>query len=360
MMEFDRKYQQLVLWAFVALVLVVASLMLAPFLPALVWATVLSVLARPWYARLSLKMNANAAAALTTIGVLFLVGIPIAIVGTAVFFQVNGFVREIQGSAPVGQNPFDLAYLAGEMDKSIGPMIQKISPSFTFSHWFEQNRDTFLQSVRAPLSKFLVGAGTGAFTMVVAFLTMFFMLRDGHRLRGPTITLVPLPKERTEEILDKLGRTIQAVFVSVVLVGIAQGLLAGIGYWVAGVPNALMWTVATLVLCMIPLLGAPILYIPLSLILIAQGRVGAGIGLLAYCLIVVSNIDNLLKPWIIGSKIELHPMAVFFALLGGLFLFGPVGLMAGPMMLTLLLAVFDVMNERRQLAMNGGDAPNEV
>lgn len=351
MQEFDRKYQHIAFWLFVAAVALTSALMLRPFLPAILWAVVLAVLTRPIYARMIRRgMSPNLAAALTTLGTIALIGIPVTLIGGILFVQINGFVREMQGAAPAGQSVFDLAYLAGELDKALGPTIAKFSSSFTFAHWIEENRQEFARGLTGPLGKFAISTGVTAFTMVVAFLTMFFLLRDGHQVKEPAISLIPLPRERTLDILDKLGRTIHAVFVSVFLVGIVQGFLAGIGYFFAGVPSPLIWTVATTVLCMIPLLGAPIVYIPLSLILIAQGNLVAGFGLLAYCLILVSNIDNLLKPWIIGARVDLHPMAVFFALLGGLFFFGPVGLMAGPMMLTLLLAVNDILQERRRMA----------
>lgn len=351
MKDFDRRYQLIVFWVLVAIIMVVAALMLEPFVPALVWAVVLSVLMHPIYQKFGGEKKPNVAATGTTLAALAIIGIPMLVIGGALFIQVNGFVHEVQVGAPPGQSVFDLNYIGTELDRALGPTIHQLSPSFTFSNWIEQNRNTLAGTVSAPVGKVLVSSTKGVFTFIVAFLTMFFMLRDGKRLKEPTLALIPLPHETTEDILLKLGKTIQAVFKSVVLVGIAQGTLAGLAYWVAGVPNSLMWGVATIVLCMVPLLGAPIIYLPMSLLLVLQGHSWQGIGLAAFCLIIVSNIDNILKPWIIGSEVDLHPMAVFFALLGGLLLFGPVGLMAGPLVLTLVLAVHDVLRERRKLAL---------
>ncbi len=350
MKDFDRRYQLIVFWVLVAIIMIVAALMLEPFVPAIVWAVVLAVLMHPLFLKFGGEKNPNMAATATTLAALGIIGIPLLLIGGVLFVQVNGFVHEFQGGAPPGQSVFDLNYLGAELDRSLGPTIHNLSPNFTFSGWIEQNRDTIAGSVSAPLGKVLISSTKGILTFVVAFLTMFFMLKDGKSLKEPTLALIPLPHETTENILLKLGKTIQAVFKSVVLVGIAQGTLAGLAYWVAGVPNSLMWGVATVVLCMVPLLGAPIIYLPMSFLLVIQGHSWQGIGLAAFCLIIVSNIDNILKPWIIGSEIDLHPMAVFFALLGGLLFFGPVGLMAGPLVLTLVLAVHDVLRERRKLA----------
>lgn len=349
----DKKYGVIAFWVFAGLVLITAALMLKPFFPAILWAIVITVLTKPINDRLvSRNWNPNMAALVTTLGTIAVIGIPLSIVGAILFVQVNGFVHEVQNSAPNGQNVFDLNYIASELDKVLGPTIRQFSSSFSFTTWIGQNKEELTRSLTGPLRNAAIGIGTTIFMMVVAFLTQFFLLRDAHRLKEPVVAISPLDKERTLDIIDRLGRTINAVFVSVFLVGIAQGILAGVAYYVAGVPNALMWTIATIVLCMIPLLGAPIVYIPLSLILVSQGKTGAGIGLLIFCLVVVSNIDNLLKPWIIGARILLHPMAVFFALLGGIFFFGPVGLMAGPMILTLLLTLSEIAIELRSQSRN--------
>jgi predicted PurR-regulated permease PerM len=167
--------------------------------------------------------------------------------------------------------------------------------------------------------------------------------------------LVPLPRDRAEEILVKMSQTIHAVFVGVVMVAVVQGTIAGLAYWALGVPSPLVWFVATTVLCAIPLLGAPLIYIPLSLLLMARGDVWQGVVLLAIGFGLVSQIDNILKPWVIGARTNLHPMAIFFSLLGGVFALGPVGIMAGPVLLTLLLALQDIVRER-----NRGEAPEPM
>jgi predicted PurR-regulated permease PerM len=112
----------------------------------------------------------------------------------------------------------------------------------------------------------------------------------------------------------------------------------------------------TIVLCVVPLLGAPIIYIPLGLTLIMQGHYAAGVIMLLFCFGVVSQIDNLLRPWLIGAQTSLHPMSIFFSLLGGVLLFGPIGIMAGPIILTLALAMVEVLREIN----NSSEMPTET
>lgn len=190
---------------------------------------------------------------------------------------------------------------------------------------------------------------TGAYTVltiVIALLTMFFMLRDGEKLRGPALELIPLPKEKSLAILARVVDTIRAVFVGTVLVAIIQGAVIGVTYYIAGVAGAPLLGIISMMLCVIPLLGAPVIYVPVGLLLLLQGKVWQGAAVLAVGFLIVSQIDNVLKPFLIGNKVNLHPMAVFFSIFGGVLLIGPIGLMAGPMILTICLALIEIVHER--------------
>lgn len=357
MTGFTDKYRNVVFAILVGVLVLLAGRLLVPFIPAILWASVLTVLMKPLHRRFQDKWSPNVAAIITTFLTLMIVGVPIALVGTAVFFQVNSFVIDLKNAAPTGENGLSLDYLVQELDTTLKPLIQSIAPDFRFVEWFTEHRDEIVRNLTAPAGKAAFTAGYGAFTLVIAFLTMFFMLRDGEKLTAPALELIPLPKATGERILSRLSDTIRAVFVGIVLVAVVQGTVAGITYLALGIPHALLWGVATIVLCVIPLLGAPFLYVPLAIMLFSQGKVAEGAVLLGVGFIVVSNIDNLLRPFIIGAKVDLHPMAVFFSLLGGVLFFGPVGLMAGPMLLTVLLAVIDVLQERMRL--EKGDAESE-
>lgn len=347
---FQQKYRTVGFAVFLGALLVLALVMLQPFYPALLWASVLSVLMTPIHRRMRNGKSPNVAATLTTLLALAIIGIPILLVGGAMFFQVNEFVQVVKQSAPSGQSGFSVDNLVRELDATLRPIIQNVSPDFDLIAWFNEHKQSLLQSVTAPAGKAAFSIGYAIFTLVVSFLTMFFMLRDAEKLREPALTLLPLPRDVGERMLSRLSDTIRAVFVGIVLVAVVQGTVAGVAYWAVGIPQSLLWGVATIVLCTIPLLGAPILYVPLSLMLLSQGKYTEGIALVAVGFLVVSNIDNVLRPFIIGAKVDLHPMAVFFSLLGGVFLFGPVGIMAGPMILSVLLVLVETVRERMEAA----------
>jgi predicted PurR-regulated permease PerM len=139
---------------------------------------------------------------------------------------------------------------------------------------------------------------------------------------------------------------VRAVFIGFVLLALLQTAVAGTAYYFLGVPHFLIWTLVTLVLCMIPVLNAPIVFVPMGIYFLMQGEWQKTIILYVVGFGVVSVIDNVLRPIVIGRRVSLHPIAIFFALIGGLYSFGPIGIMAGPMLLTLLLGLADAVRER--------------
>lgn len=348
--QFGERYRKTGFAILVALVLLAAAYILIPFLPAIMWAIVLAVLMMPFHKRFCSRKNPNVCAAITTVAAIFFVVLPLAVVSTILVSEVTHYARNLkEDSAPTG-GEYTPEYFFAEADKIIKPVAERLgNKEFSAQEWFDQNKEDLSKQGGAFAIGTLKGLGIGAFTLVVAFLTLFFLLRDAHKLKEPALELIPLPRERSEAVLDRMGKTIQAVFIGVVLVALVQGLLAGAAYWALGVPSPAVWCFVTIILCAIPLLGAPVVYVPLAIILMAQGNWAGGIGLAAWGFIVISNVDNFLRPFIIGSRVQLHPMAVFFSLLGGVFALGPVGLMAGPVLLTVALALQDVIREKMNL-----------
>lgn len=329
------------------LVVIGSGMLLVPFYPALMWAAVFSVLMMPFYRRLRARMADNLAAGLTVLGTLAVIVLPLVVIGVVVVVQVGGIVSEIQASAPAGQDGLGTSELLERLDAFADPVIQSVGAKFKVSDYLRENGKDLGQRLSGPLGKLAYSIGFGIFTLVVALLTMFFMLRDGPRLREPALQLIPLPADKAEALMLKMADTIRAVFQGVVLVALIQGTLAGIAYAIAGAPSPLILALATTVLCVIPLLGAPVIYVPVGLALIAQGNTLAGILLLAFGFGVISQIDNILRPFVISAKVPLHPMAIFFSLLGGVIALGPVGIMAGPVLLTVLMAIQEIVRERR-------------
>ena len=331
----------------------------SPFVPALLWATVLSILTLPicraWerrlakYPRINSDLRASVAALMATLFTLVIILVPFLAIGGGIYLQFSDFVRDLSGRS--------YTQLTLELDRAVSPLAAQFGAGdFRLSHYLTEHQNELLDGLRQPLARFAGQAGVTIFTVTVALLTQFFMLRDGHRLRKPVVALIGLPEGQTQDILARVAETVRAVFIGTVLVALIQGAVIGAAYFWAGVPNALILGVISAILCIIPLLGAPVVYIPIGLLLLAQGNIPGAVKVLAVGFLVVSQIDNVLKPFLIGGRANLHPIAIFFSILGGVLLVGPIGVMAGPMALTILLALIGIVLEH----IKSGEEPAKV
>jgi predicted PurR-regulated permease PerM len=171
--------------------------------------------------------------------------------------------------------------------------------------------------------------------------------------------LLPLPRAKTAAIIRRIGETVYAVFIGTVLVAILQAVCLGIGLKIAGVPSAFLFAVMALFLCTIPLIGASLIYIPAALLMLGAGNYKGAI-IVVVVGVIVTKLDYFLRPLLIGGRTNLHPIGIFFGILGGVLVFGPVGLVAGPMVLAVLLALLDVVREKVRESENTESQPLSV
>ena len=351
--QIERGNGKVVFWLIMAGLLAAATVLLWQFIPALLWASVLSVLLYPWYKRSQKRLSRfkacdTLASLYVTLFTAFAIIVPLLGFLTVGSIQVYNMASNLVADTEDGK--ITLHNLAVEADKTIVPILQNAGiEDFTLTAYIEKNRTQIVSNIYGPITDGAKKLVMTIVTLVIAFLTTFFMLRDGHRLLDPVTELVPLPRDRTVAIINRMGATVRAVFYSVVAVAVAQGLLLLPAYYIVGLPGPLAWWAVTTLLAMIPLLGAPVAYVPAALLLFVTGRQAEAIGLLVWGFGFVSNLDNFLRPIFIAMGSNLHMIAIFFSLLGGVFTLGPIGLMAGPMLLTVLLGFLDVLRERRRL-----------
>ena len=351
-----QKTSRFLFWGLVALALLGGAIIVWPFVPALLWATVLSVLMWPIFRRLEPRLGPNNASLVATFLTAILIVVPFAGIGTVAGAQVYQFTNKLLADRPPGDTRVTIDQVALEADEILAPVVKQIGlGDLKVSTWIESNRSRLADTIGRPLWTGLSKLIVTIVTMVIALLTMFFMLRDGRKLLDPVLEIVPLPRSETLRILNRMWQTIHSVFVGIVLVSVIQAFIAGVTYAIVGVPAPLVWAIVTFFFCTIPLLGSPVIYIPLALRLLMEGHVTQALVLLAVGFGIISQIDNILRPFFIGARSGLHPMAVFFSLLGGVLALGPIGIMAGPMLLTLILGLLDVIRTVRRME----DGPEE-
>ena len=180
------------------------------------------------------------------------------------------------------------------------------------------------------------------FHFVILLYTMFFFLTDGPRLLDGVLAYLPLTDADKQRMLGTFVSVTRATLKGTVLIGIAQGLLGGLGFLAAGIDGAIFWGTVMTVLSIIPGIGGALVWVPASLVLMATGAVWKGIALALFCALVVGSVDNLLRPLLVGRDTQMHELLIFFSTLGGLMMFGVMGFIVGPILAALFVTVWEM------------------
>ena len=181
--------------------------------------------------------------------------------------------------------------------------------------------------------------------LMVMIFTIFFLFRDGPSIFGKIKEIVPMDDKHKDFIASRLYLTVTGVVRGVFVVAVIQGTTAGIGFFIAGVPSPVVLGFCTIFTALVPLVGSPAIWLPTSIYYLLQGTLGKGLFLFLWGLIVVSLVDNFVRPIIIGSKAKLPFLFLFFGLLGGVRVYGPMGIFLGPLVVALLIAFVKIYKE---------------
>jgi predicted PurR-regulated permease PerM len=193
-------------------------------------------------------------------------------------------------------------------------------------------------NVLGSISELLLG-------LFIMFFVMFYGFREGQGFIRYLKELLPLETSLKDSLFDELRTVTQAVLYGQVLTAVIQGGLGGIGLLVFGVPNALFWGVIMIITAFLPILGTPLIWVPAGVGLIIDGAVTRGVLLLIFGATIVMNIDNFLKPKLVSDRTNVHPVLILIGVLGGLKVFGFIGMLVGPLILALLVALIKFYEE---------------
>jgi predicted PurR-regulated permease PerM len=180
------------------------------------------------------------------------------------------------------------------------------------------------------------------FHFVVMLYTMFFFLIDGPGMVRAILAHLPVGETDKSRMLEKFVSVTRATLKGTVLIGLAQGLLGGLAFWMFGIEGAIFWGTVMTVLSIIPGIGGALVWVPAALILMATGALWKGIGLALFCGLVVGSVDNLLRPILVGRDTRMHELLIFFSTLGGLIAFGAMGFILGPIVAALFLTIWEM------------------
>lgn len=349
-----RQIFALAFFGILLLLLYQLVLMLRPFVLAMVWATILAHLLFPLHVRLVAKLGGreSLAAALLTVGIMGLGVLPLIWTGGVIVREAASTEQEIR--AWVGSG--GLERLPDEMSKLpiVGGLIQPVIDKIGGDG--QGNLEDVLISSAKSLSQFLVGGLTGFVKNVFEFLanalvmivTLFFFFRDGRVIVQGLYDLVPLVDSHKAQIFTRLDQTMRAVVKGVIVTAIVQGLLAGLAYVVLNVPVPMVLTALTTILAPLPFGGTALIWVPVGLWMLWVGPTWKGVALLIWGAGVVSTVDQFLRPLLIGHDVKVPVFLLMFSVLGGLSVYGVIGVFIGPVVVALFLTALQIYRDEYQ------------
>ncbi len=192
-------------------------------------------------------------------------------------------------------------------------------------------------------STVLGSVGWLVINFVVMVLSMFFLFRDGHLLLARLQGLLPLAPPYQDVLFGKLQNMVHATFLGIFVTGLCQGALAAVIFAALGIDKPVFWAAAIACVSIVPVFGTGVIWMPMSIYLMLSGSLGRGIALFLLGSLVIALVDNIVRPLIIGGRSEgMHVLLLFFAFAGGLLFFGPPGVLLGPMVTALLMALLQI------------------
>ncbi|HEU0252544.1 MAG TPA: AI-2E family transporter [Pyrinomonadaceae bacterium] len=342
MKEHSHQVRLIAVLAATTIALYVCWLMLRPFLAVLAWAAVLVIVFYPVHKQLSYRIKRRGLCALvSTTLVIVIVVLPLVVLTAAVTNELAGAARTFP------------TYM--------GQLMDPASITGRIYLWVQQRLgldDVGLQVFAAEQLKnygsAIVGRSVGMLGNVISglvktffvIITMYYMFRDGEKIVKALPGVLPLGPEQSENFIARITQVISASVYGVVTIALLQGVLGGLAFWVLGVPSPLLWGVVLAFVCMIPLAGSFFVWGPAAIYLMLTNHLTKGILLVIWGALVISTIDNFLRPKLMQNQTKLHELLVLFAVLGGMSMFGLLGIVLGPVVLAITIGLLDTFKAK--------------
>lgn len=338
----DRKQisQFIFLTFLTGLLLYICWLMLAPFISILLWSTILVIIFYPLYIKLMVRTKNHTVSALITIFVSLLIFIiPLIIISAAVISEIAGIseasiedMKNIFTNIKDSRFSFIYSYFNGIIDlekilkpEDIKAFLSRMSEVMLSASW------SFVEGIFG----MLVG-------IVISVFVMFYLLRDGEKIVSDIPGIMPMDNSQAKLLLKETTALINATIRGTMFIALIQGTLTGIIFWILGIPSYLLLGFLAMLFSLIPTGGTAFITVPVIIILVITGEYGKAGILALYAALVIGMIDNFLLPKLIRQKVKMNELFVFFSVIGGLQIFGILGLFMGPIILAITLGVFKV------------------
>lgn len=309
--------------------------LIKPYIGVIIASGALAIVFYPLQRKLlkATKNKPGIAAGLSLLLVFLVILLPLFLIGFQVYKEAFGLYSGLS------QNNFS------QIDKLISwaeNNIQTISPNFSFNINSEKIVSPILNFTVKHLGDIFSGAAKGLLFLTISLMSLFYFFRDGSKLKKFLVELSPLKDSDDQEIFTALKNTVNATVRGSLIVAITQGFLTALGFFIFGVPNAALWGTVAVVASFIPSVGIPLVVAPGIIYLLTTGHGFGALGLLIWSLTAIGLVDNFINPRLIKKGTGVHPLPVLLSILGGISFFGPLGIIIGPMVVSLFFALIKI------------------
>ncbi len=321
-----------------------------PYFGAVLWGVIAAILFLPVQRRLTRAMGGRAglAAIVTVVLTVLLVIVPLMLIASSLVLEATTLYENIQS----GQ--VDLGQILRSVFDGIPAWIKERLAALDLTS-LDAIRDrlseTFTQFLQVLVSRALiVGQSTLEFFVGIGVMLylLFFLLRDGAGLTRRIKRAIPLRPRQRDALLEKFAVVVRATVRGSLLVAAAQGALGGLIFWLLGIHAPVLWGVLMAFLALLPLVGSGLVWAPVAIYLLVSGSVLKGLILIAFGMLVIGLVDNLLRPYLVGKSTRIPDYVVLISTLGGISVFGLNGFVIGPMIAAMFIAVWDIFVATRE------------
>ncbi|HKS26301.1 MAG TPA: AI-2E family transporter [Pyrinomonadaceae bacterium] len=325
-----------------AIALYLCWLMLKPFVNVVAWASVLVIVFYPVHRRLVARTKRPATSAiLSSLLVIFTILVPLTLITLAVVNELSNAVNSVHVNLSTLLDP-----QASPLGRLIGWFGQYVNIEELRAGDFLKERIKGMGGTIAGQALGFVGGLVGIVVQIFfVVFTMYYLFRDGERFVRALPDTLPLQRQQSERIFERTRDVISASLYGVLVIAVIQGALGGLAFWALGLPSAIVWAVVMTFLSMIPMAGSFLVWVPAAIYLALTGHYGKALMLVLWGALVIGTVDNFLRPKLVGERTKLHELFIFFSVLGGLQVFGVVGIVLGPVVLAITLALLDVFRQ---------------
>lgn len=308
----------------------------SPFITALALSAVIVTICQPLYngiRKYTPKQNKTAAALLSTFVVLFVIIVPLVFITSLIVSEVVAFYDDFDNG--------NMSIQAGIT--TLETAVQAVVPDFEVD--LNKQIKSSAEWITGNLSQIFAGTVSVIFIFFISLIGSFYFFRDGKELLQLVIKASPLPDHEDQIIFERMAKAVRAVATGTLLVALIQGTLVALGFTIFGIDRAILWGSIASVGALMPGIGTTVVTAPAIIYLFFTGEAVNAVGLLIWSTLIVGLVDNLIGPYLISRGNNLHPFIILISVLGGISLFGPVGFVVGPVIVTLFMVLLEIYNQ---------------